>query len=423
MSEKRRDNKGRVLRNGEIQRKDGMYMYRYTDEHGVRRSIYSWRLVKTDKSPPDKRACEPLRELEKRLESDKNDGIQTSAADKKSLNDLFYDYMDMRTELKPSTRGGYFYLYRKYVEGSLGAKNIGAIKYSHVKKFYLSLRKDNKLEISTIEKIHTILHPVFSLAVRDGYIRSNPSDAVMAEIKKECHWKQEKRHALTKQQQSAFVNYVSQSKIYRCWLPLFTSLLGTGCRIGEMLGLRWEDCDFEKNIISINHSLIRCKTEDGEHYRFIISTPKTESGKRTIPMLKAVRNTLLKEYERQSIFGFTESVIDGYSGFIFQNKNKKVHNPNHINDVILRIINRYNIEEITHAQIEERSPELLPHFSAHNLRHTFCTRLCENENNLKVIQEIMGHADISITMNVYNEATEEQKQASFANLEGKITLE
>ena len=58
----------------------------------------------------------------------------------------------------------------------------------------------------------------------------------------------------------------------------------------------------------------------------------------------------------------------------------------------------------------------------HNLRHTFCTRFCENETNLKVIQEIMGHADISTTMNIYNEATKEKKKESFANLEGKVKI-
>ena len=71
---------------------------------------------------------------------------------------------------------------------------------------------------------------------------------------------------------------------------------------------------------------------------------------------------------------------------------------------------------------EQREPELLPHFSVHNLRHTFCTRFCENETNLKIIQEIMGHADISTTMNIYNEATKEKKIESFANLEGKIKI-
>ena len=93
-----------------------------------------------------------------------------------------------------------------------------------------------------------------------------------------------------------------------------------------------------------------------------------------------------------------------------------------VNRAIDRILRDYNKEETSKAEQEHRDPELLPHFSVHNLRHTFCTRFCENETNLKVIQEIMGHADISTTMNIYNEATREKKQESFANLEGKIKI-
>lgn len=87
-----------------------------------------------------------------------------------------------------------------------------------------------------------------------------------------------------------------------------------------------------------------------------------------------------------------------------------------------RICKAYNQEEQENAARENRKPVLIRHFSVHNLRHTFCTRFCENETNLKVIQEIMGHADIETTMNIYAEATKEKKQESFANLEGKIKI-
>ena len=71
---------------------------------------------------------------------------------------------------------------------------------------------------------------------------------------------------------------------------------------------------------------------------------------------------------------------------------------------------------------EHRKPILIPHFSCHNLRHTFCTRFCENETNIKVIQEIMGHSDISTIMDVYAEATKEKKKEASDNLEGKIKI-
>ena len=76
-----------------------------------------------------------------------------------------------------------------------------------------------------------------------------------------------------------------------------------------------------------------------------------------------------------------------------------------INRAIKRIIRDHNRDEVKLAEKEKREPLLIRDFSVHNLRHTFCTRCCENETNLKVIQEIMGHSDISTTMNIYAEAT------------------
>lgn len=274
---------------------------------------------------------------------------------------------------------------------------VWEVSVDDLKKFYLSMYFDSGLKPNTIHSVNTILHPIFTLAVRDGYIRSNPAYQVYAELKKQNAWCQEKRHALTEQQQSAFVDYIRNSSKYRKWLNMFTLFLGTGCRVGEVIGLRWEDCDFAENIISINHNLVYCKADD-KKFKYYISTPKTKAGERIIPMLKEVRKALLEERISQMQTGFNQTVIDGYSGFIFQNRNGGMRKPTEINKVINRIIADYNAEETEQAKKKRREPILLPHFSVHNLRHTFCTRFCENETNLKIIQEIMGHANISTTM-------------------------
>ena len=141
-----------------------------------------------------------------------------------------------------------------------------------------------------------------------------------------------------------------------------------------------------------------------------------------VPMLSEVKKALHEERLNQMRTGFNQTEIDGYSGFIFKNRYGDCLSAHSINRAIERISRDYNQQEEERAKKERRSPELLPHFSAHNLRHTFCTRFCENETNLKIIQEIMGHADISTTMNIYNEATKEKKMESFASLEGKIRI-
>lgn len=307
------------------------------------------------------------------------------------------------------------------MQDEIGAKNIADIKYSDIKRFYIHLIKDIGFKPNSMEIIHTILHPVFNVAVRDGFIRTNPTDGVIAEIKKSHNWEKPKRHALTETQQNRFLDFVSSSKTYKHWMPLFTVMLGTGARIGEILGLRWEDCDFTQNIIDINHNLIYRQQESGK-MELHITTPKTRAGTRIIPMFSDVRAALLQIRLKHMEEGFNECEVDGYTNFIFKNRFGEMLNPHVINRALERIIRDCNAEETERAEQEHREPVLLPHFSAHNLRHTFCTRLCENETNLKVIQEIMGHRNIETTMDVYNEATKEKKMSSFASLEGKIRV-
>lgn len=408
MAGKRKDHKGRSLKTGEYQRKDLMYQYKYVDSTGKSRVIYSKDLAQ-------------LRIKEEQVKQDLKDGIKTKVENTLTVNDMFDKYIATKTELKDTTRNNYNYMYNNYVRKSFWLRRLVDVKYSTVKAFYVSLINDKGFKPNSMEIIHAILHPTFTLAVRDDYIRKNPTDGVMGEIKKSHNWEKPKRRALTEEQQSAFINYVANSETYKHWLPLFTVFLGTGMRVGELIGLRWEDCDFKNNLISVNHNLVYRSQENGV-CEFHITTPKTESGKRAIPMLEEVRKALLEERTRQMANGFNKAVIDGYSGFVFTNKNQYVHNPMTINRAIVRIYNEYNLVEKERARKEHREPILIPHFSVHNLRHTFCTRFCENETNIKVIQEIMGHSDISTTMNVYAEATQNKKQESFKNLQGKIKI-
>jgi len=421
MSEKRRDHKGRLLRNGESQRKDGKYEYKYIDANGVRHSAYSWKLVETDKAPDGKKCAESLREMEKRINRDIEDGINTFDASRVTLNEYFNTYIADKKELKQSTRTNYMFMYRRYIQDTIGNRTIASIKYSDIRKFYLSFIHDKGFKPNSMEVIHTLLHPVFAMAVRDGMIRTNPTDGVMAEIKKSHDWEKPKRHALTEPQQNAFIDYITDHDVYGHWRPIFTIFLGTGCRVGELTGLRWDDCDFENGIITIDHNLIY-RQQDSGRCEFHVTTPKTKSGVRIIPMLEPVRDALLHLKKEQEKKSFVQPVVDGYTNFVFLNRYNNVFGAHELNRAIARILHDYNEAESSFAERDQRSPVLLPHFTVHNLRHTFCTRFCENETNLKVIQEIMGHADISTTMDIYNEATREKKMESFSNLEGKIKL-
>lgn len=403
----RKDSRGYALYKGECQRKgDGRYSYSYTDFKGERHVVYAKTLA-------------DLRKKEKVIKRELEDGINPDEAERLTLNDVYFRFMAQKYNLKESTYVNYKYSYERFVMDTFGKKKICKIKYTDIKCFYHYLLSEKGIAANTLETINNVIHPALDMAVRDGALRTNPSKGVMGEIKKSNIWVKPKRHALTIPQQKAFLDYTKKAPDCRGWLPMMTVFLGTGMRMGELLGLRWEDLDFEKRAISVNHSMSTRPDRYGKCAPKI-STPKTEAGTRTIPMVDEVYDAFLEEYEISRCIGFSNYSVDGYSHFVFVAGSGGVYTPTAVNSAIKRIIKGYNEEETKLALKEKREPVLLPDFSAHHLRHTFCTRLCENESNLKVIQSIMGHADISTTMDIYAECTEEKKMEVLGNINGKI---
>ena len=405
----RKDPRGRTLKSGEVYRKDGRYVYTYTNPLGQRKYIYANDLVS-------------LRRKEQELLKAQLDGLDVYTAGNASINFVFDRYISLKQHLKDSTRSGYIYTYNHFVRKDFGKKKIADIKYSDVVQYYLYLLKDKNIALGTLDSIHCLLHPTFELAVRDDIIRKNPATGAMKEVNRKSGKNRGIRHALTIEQQRAFMNYIANSPVYYHWWPLFTFLLGTGCRIGEAIALRWDDLDFENKMITINHSITNYKSAEKNKCVSTLSTPKTEAGVRTIPMLDVVYDALKLEEEDQQENGFNETVIDGVSGFVFQNRFGNILNQQAVNSAIKRIVINYNNEEEITAAREKRNPLILPYFSCHILRHTFATRLCEQETNLKVIQSIMGHRNIETTMDIYAEATDEKKKESFENLSVKLDV-
>ena len=343
-----------------------------------------------------------------------------------TLNDMYHIYMKIKAGIKATTRGNYTYMYEHFVMNDLGRENITGIRYSNVRLYYNKL-VDRGLNLNTINNVHTIVHSVLTLAVRDGIISSNPSDGVMSELKKSLGFEKAQRHALTIAQQEHLIDFLNASDRFRHWKNLMTVFLGTGCRVSEIIGLRWEDIDFKNNIISINHNCVYQMHGEGR-CAFHITTPKTSAGRREIPMLSDVKKALLDEQHSQLMTDRqNKSVIldengNEYRNFIFSNRFNAVYIPETINRAIRRIVEAHNRQEREKAAKEHREAFTIPPFSVHQLRHTFCTRFCEHETNVKVIQEIMGHKDIKTTMNIYAEVTKEKKRQTMENLEGKFRI-
>ena len=176
-----------------------------------------------------------------------------------------------------------------------------------------------------------------------------------------------------------------------------------------------------ENVISVNHTVLYGKVNG--KMQLYISKPKTAAGIREIPIIPELRKQLLMQKQYDLATGqHGNAIIDGYTDFVFHTSTGKPHTETGVNAIITRIVKNYNEQEIVRAKKEHREPVLLPNFSPHILRHTFCTRFCENESNVKAIQKIMGHRKISTTMDIYTHVTEEKAQSVMEELAGKIKI-
>lgn len=404
MSTKRKDKSRVVLRTGELQRPNGTYQYSWMDSNGKRRYVYA-------------KTLEELRIKEEQIEKDKSDGIKAEAR-YTTLNDLFDLWKTLKRGLKDNTFQNYTYMYDTFVRHIIGDEYVTKLKKTDIKRFYNYLADERGLKGSTIDSIHTVLHQVLDMAVDDNYIRNNPSNNVLKELKQSHLLKSEKRMALTRAEQDLFLDFIKNSMIYNHWYPIFAVMIGTGLRVGEVTGLRWCDIDIEKGVIDVNHTLVyyshRSEVSKNGCY-FNVHTPKTTASNRQVPMLDFVKEAFMIEKEMQELLDIKcETVIDGYSDFIFVNRFGNTQHQGTLNKAIRRIIRDCNDKQF---QKSDNPKVLLPHFSCHTLRHTFTTRMCEAGVNIKVIQDTLGHKDVSTTLNIYTDVTKELKTVAFEGLD------
>ena len=137
-------------------------------------------------------------------------------------------------------------------------------------------------------------------------------------------------------------------------------------------------------------------------------------------MLDEVKAALLREKSKPKVK--RNFVVGGYKGFVFLNSAGQVYTNAFLYDAIQGIVETYNREELANSIVEDRQPVYLPKISAHIFRHTFCTRMCEQNINVKILQDIMGHRNIRTTMEVYARATREKKQDAIRELNGKFKI-
>lgn len=373
MSGKRKDKKGRVLRDGESQRKDLRYDYRYTDPWGKRRSVYADTLDELRKKE---------REIKKTLEEES--GVNYVAG-QISMLDLVKRYLMLKTVSRYNTKINYSTVLNLLTKDPFAQRPIRSIKVSDAKLWFIRLQQEGK-RYCTITNIRGVVKPAFDLAWDEEIIRRNPfsfkiTDAVVNDTVP--------RVALTEEQESRWMNFIRNDKTYSKYYDEFIVLLGTGMRVSEFCGLTKKDVDFDKREIHVNHQLIKERHKD--HRSYFVEKTKTVSGCRVIPMTDEVYESLKRIVDKRKK-PKTELIVNGYTGFILLDTNGNPKVALHIENECRWAMYKYN-------KLHPNEP--LPHITPHVYRHTFCTRMAQKGMEVKALQYLMGHSDASVTMNVY----------------------
>ncbi len=382
MSQKRKDHKGRTLKIGESQRKDGRYVYKYTDAYGKQQFVYAWKLTASDKTPAGKREDASLREKIKKLQKDIDDGID-QLGKKMTVCQLYARHLKYRRNVRRNTEKSRQCLMKILENDPLGIRSIESVKLSDAREWALRMH-ENGFAYKTINNYKCSLKAVFCTAIEESYVRKNPFNFPLNTILKD---NTRQKSALSQEQEANMISFASNDKVYKKYVDEIIILLGTGLRISELCGLT-DDLDLESRMIRVDHQLLR-DTSIG----YYIETPKTKNGIRQIPMsekvYQAMRRVMQNRREAQEIN------IDGYRNFLFLNQNGLPKAAANYESMLRGLVKKYN----------KKHEEKLPYISPHTLRHTFCTRLADAGMNPKALQYIMGHSNISMTLDYYAHAS------------------
>ena len=299
----------------------------------------------------------------------------------------------------------------------LGSRKLKEIKPLDVQKALNAMEQDG-IANSAMREALGRLRECMEFAVGNQLIASNPCLIV------EVPWtykKSKEEIALTQEEQNTLLNEVEDS----WYKEMFYFMCLTGVRVGELGGLKWSDIDFSKKTITIRRSL-SCSYYNGIKREVLVS-PKTVNSTRQIPFLGEMEETLKSQKKKQD--RLKQELGDRWRGgeefrdLVFTTSMGSPCSRYIVEKEIKKTIKRIREKEAVLAVQEQREPKIIRDFHPHTLRHTFATRCFENKMEPKVVQTLLGHSSISITLNIYthvldNKMDEEIKKFGVAKTEG-----
>ena len=361
-----KDLRGKEIGEGIYQQPNGTYCARFVDKFGKRKSKRSKKLQEVRQWIADATYIDEHSDIEQATNM---------------LVDAWFDYwIDIKKKtVRPNTVRNYSERYYQNIQKVIGKKLLSEVKPIHCQKIFTNMAEEG-YRTSTIYQTRISLFNMFEFAKENDVIINNPCKK---SVKSDMGKPSEKKEALSIEVQKRFLEY-AEGQSYE---SQFRFVLQTGLRTGELVGLKWEDIDFENKTLKVQRSM---------EYRYSVGVwrvgePKSKSGYRTIPLTdEAIR--ILKEQKEKNKKIKVISTEWAEQVFLCR-KGEPIKNSTY-DTALFKICDKAEIKR----------------FSMHVLRHTFATRCIEGGMMPKTLQKILGHSNIGITMNLYVHITEEEKQ-------------
>ena len=358
-----KDLKGKELGKGLSQRKDGKYIARFTSVTGIRQQKLFQKLADGKKWIIDQKYLDEHRDIN-----------STTNLTVKAWYDIWIDHK-WKT-VRPNTANKYEWCFERFINPAIGRLLLKDIKSIQCQKI---LNNMSEMSIGTIKEVKITLHNLFDYAVQNDLIFKNPINKTVTQ---NVGKPQDKKEALSIESQKKFLENVKGN----AYENQYRLLLQTGLRTGELVGLKWSDVDFNNKTLTISRTMQFSYPNDN----WIVGEPKTEAGKRVIPLTEEAIRILKDQQKRISKIKFRSME---WKDIIFLNRNGEPVKNNSYNLTIYKICKK----------------AMLENFSMHVLRHTFATRCVEAGMKPKILQAILGHSTINVTMDIYVHATIDER--------------
>ncbi len=388
--------KERRLPKGITKRADGRYQGRFTFQ-GERYTLYDRDIKALQKKMADTRY-----EMEH--------GIYVNAQNM-TLNTFFETWVSEIKEntVKENTLSVYMEIYKIHIAPTLGKVQVSGINKLMVQRLLNSMSQ-NGLSANTLAKTKAILYSLFKEAMENRMITYNPCENITIRRDKT------ERRVLSCEEQKIFLNAICGSR----YEMLCILGLSTGLRIGELSGLRWSDINFDEKTLTVERTYVYLHDVKNHQMKDVFHSPKTKNSCRTIRLLDSTLELLKKHQSRQEkekkVLGEEWCPVEEGEDLVFTTKTGGPVRGLNVAETLNNYVKKINKQEAKLAAKENREPVVFERITPHTLRHTFATRAFESGIPPKVVQQILGHSSLEMTMDLYTHVTEDVQSREIQKL-------